>query len=153
MGRAQVNAAAGFIGCYHDCSSTTEGHSSDRVCDDIVADVVSIDQCKERCAGGYRYMGLACPRNGAFECWCCNELDSNSAGKTALVRCLTEIPTYMYPFSSDTRMVSSPACEDRCLRRIVTTPTSTAESMVIETITAPASAPRTAAATNSTGSA
>ena len=30
-------------------------------------------------------MGMACPRAGAFECWCCNDLDENSAGRHSLI--------------------------------------------------------------------
>ena len=79
-----MNAEAGYIGCHHDCSTNTDGHGADRVCDDIVGDVTNIADCRAKCTG-YNYMGLACPRNNAFECWCCNELDPIASGASALV--------------------------------------------------------------------
>ena len=57
----------------------------DRVCDDIRSDVQTIEQCQAQCAGRYQFMGLACPRAGAFECWCCAEFDQNSASRTGVI--------------------------------------------------------------------
>ena len=76
----------GLVGCYQDCSTDAEGNTADRVCDDIVSDVQSVEQCQTQCsAGNYAYMGMACPRAGAFECWCCNDLDENSGGRHSLI--------------------------------------------------------------------
>jgi hypothetical protein len=84
--KTDAEVQLGFVGCYQDCSTNSEGQSANRVCDDIVADVTTIDQCKERCLGSYTYMGLACPRAGnAFECWCCNSFDRNSGQRTSLI--------------------------------------------------------------------
>eukprot|EP01045_Picozoa_sp_COSAG04_P005388 COSAG04_NODE_249_length_18866_cov_8.876805_21_plen_262_part_00 len=69
----------GWVGCYQDCITQSDGQSMDRVCDDNVRDVTSVDDCLEAC-GDYKYFGLACPRPNAFECWCCNELDTTSQG-------------------------------------------------------------------------
>jgi hypothetical protein len=76
----------GLVGCYQDCSTSAEGHTADRVCDDVHSDVQTVEQCEAQCTeGGYAYMGMACPRADAFECWCCNDLDENSAGRHSLI--------------------------------------------------------------------
>ena len=76
----------GLQGCFQDCSTDSEGNSIDRVCDDIVSDVQTVEQCQAQCTvGGYSYMGMACPRAGAFECWCCNDLDQNSGNRHSLI--------------------------------------------------------------------
>ena len=67
----------------------------DRVCDDISGDVTDIQTCRDRC-GSYNYMGFACPRAGAVECWCCNELDDNSAGASGLVSTSDCDNTYLH---------------------------------------------------------
>ena len=78
--------ALGLVGCYQDCSTDAEGNTADRVCDDIVADVQTVEQCEAQCTvSGYAYMGMACPRAGAFECWCCNDLDENSGGTNSAI--------------------------------------------------------------------
>ena len=83
---SDTDAALGLIGCYQDCSTDANGVSADRTCDEVVADVQTIEQCQAQCtAGSYAYMGMACPRAGAFECWCCNSFDDNSAGHNAAI--------------------------------------------------------------------
>lgn len=78
--------ALGLVGCYQDCSTDAEGNTADRVCDDIVADVQTVEQCQAQCsAGHYSFMGMACPRASAFECWCCNDLDQNSGQRTSVI--------------------------------------------------------------------
>jgi hypothetical protein len=69
----------GWVGCYQDCGTQADNQNMDRVCDDIVRDVTTIDECIEAC-GDYQYFGLACPRADAIECWCCNELDTTNQG-------------------------------------------------------------------------
>ena len=83
-----------FMGCFHDCGTTSEGHTMDRVCDDMRTTVTDIQTCKTTCAA-YTYMGLACPMSHeshlttgydeGFECWCCNELDHNSNARVARI--------------------------------------------------------------------
>eukprot|EP01050_Picozoa_sp_SAG11_P019546 SAG11_NODE_3131_length_2664_cov_5.587914_1_plen_367_part_10 len=84
---SEAEIAHGLQGCYQDCSTDAEGNTVDRVCDDGGStDVQTVEQCQARCAvGSYAYMGLACPRAGAFECWCCNDFDQNSAGTHAMI--------------------------------------------------------------------
>ena len=83
---SEAEVALGLVGCFQDCSSDGEGNTADRVCDEMVADVQSVEQCQIQCTeGSYAYMGMACPRAGAFECWCCNDLDENSAGRHSLI--------------------------------------------------------------------
>ena len=78
--------ALGLVVCYQDCSTDAEGNTADRVCDDIVADVQTVEQCQAQCtSGNYAYMGMACPRAGAFECLCCNDLDENSGGTNSAI--------------------------------------------------------------------
>ena len=76
-----------FVGCYHDCGARTDGATMDRVCDELgPTDVASVEACHALCAGGgYKYMGLACPRASAFECWCCDLLDVDSVGRSGLI--------------------------------------------------------------------
>ena len=51
-----------------------------------MAIMAALEQCRAQCTeGGYAYMGMACPRADAFECWCCNDLDENSAGRHSLI--------------------------------------------------------------------
>ena len=58
----------------------------DRVCDDLVADVQSVEQCQAQCGvAGKRYMGMACPRANVFECWCCDDLEQNSDSRTGVI--------------------------------------------------------------------
>ena len=83
---SEQDAALGLVGCYQDCSTDSEGNGSERVCDDIVADVQSVEDCQSRCAvSNYAFMGLACPRASVFECWCCNELDQNTNNRHSLI--------------------------------------------------------------------
>ena len=83
---SDADAALGLVGCFQDCSTNAAGQTASRTCDEVVADVQTIEQCQAQCtAGSYAYMGMACPRAGAFECWCCNSFDDNSAGHNAAI--------------------------------------------------------------------
>ena len=75
----------GWVGCYQDCATQSDGQNMNRVCDDNVRDVTSVDDCIAACGDDYKYFGLACPRPNAFECWCCNELDTTSQGGTGKI--------------------------------------------------------------------
>lgn len=76
-----------YVGCYQDCSTDGNGAEMNRVCDDTEAyrfRVERPDECAAFCKG-YKYMALACPRDG-IECWCCNTLDTTSTGTDGKIK-------------------------------------------------------------------